>query len=126
MKDAIQSRLDKYNKDNNNITDENKNNQNFKSKSSKSINVNVSSLKNGEKTSDNIDSKFSVDKEVLLAPYYKDNEKNEKKNEDSTKDCLTINKLLVHPFYSEIQLTESFLKFLFNTEKVEKDKKKSE
>ena len=58
-----------------------------------------------------------------MTPYYTDNEKNEKKNEDSTKDCLTINKLLVHPFYSEIELTESFLKFLFNSGK---DKKENE
>ena len=49
--------------------------------------------------------------------------KMKKKNEDSTKDCLTINKLLVHPFYSEIELTESFLKFLFNSGK---DKKENE
>ena len=45
-----------------------------------------------------------------------------KKNEDSTKDCLTINKLLIHPFYSEIDLTESFLKFLFKTETINKEK----
>ena len=46
-------------------------------------------------------------------PYYENNEKNEKKNEDSTKDCLTINKLLIHPFYSEMEATENFLKTLF-------------
>ena len=121
LKEAIQSRLDKYNKDNN-VTEENKN-LNFKS--SKSINNNnITSQKNNvEKSNENMESKFSADKEVLLSPYYTDNEKNEKKNEDSTKDCLTINKLLIHPFYSDIELTESFLKFLFNTEK---DKKENE
>ena len=58
-----------------------------------------------------------------MKQYYTDNKKKKKKNEDSTKDCLTINKLLVHPFYSEIELTESFLKFLFNSGK---DKKENE
>jgi len=48
--------------------------------------------------------------------------KKEKKNEDTTKDCLTINKLLIHPFYSEINLTESFLKYLFKTESINKEK----
>ena len=60
-------------------------------------------------------SKFTADKETMLAPYYKDNEKNERKNEDSTKDCLTINKLLIHPFFSEMEATETFLKDLFNS-----------
>jgi len=54
----------------------------------------------------------------MLTPYYENNEKNEKKNEDSTKDCLTINKLLIHPFYSEINLSESFLKYLYKTENI--------
>ena len=111
LKEAIQSRMDKYNKDNN----VNEDIKNFKS--SKSININnITSQKNLDKTNENnnnYESKFSVDKETMLTPYYKDNEKNEKKNEDSTKDCLTINKLLIHPFYSETETTESFLKDLF-------------
>ena len=47
-----------------------------------------------------------------------------KKNEDTTKDCLTINNLLIHPFYSEINLTESFLKYLFKTEAVKDENEK--
>ena len=112
LQEAIQSRLDKYNKDNNVIED-------IKTfKSSKSINI--SSQKNLEKSNgenNRLETKFSADKETMLTPYYKDNEKNEKKNEDSTKDCLTINKLLIHPFYSETDITESFLKDLFNSPK---------
>ena len=121
LKEAIKSRLDKYNKDNN-VTEDIKI-TNFKSSKSININNNINTQKYTDKKNENIDNKFSADKEVLLTPYYTDNEKNEKKNEDSTKDCLTINKLLVHPFYSEIELTESFLKFLFNSGK---DKKENE
>ena len=114
LEEALQSRLDKYNKDN-------------ISEDSKSIKTNKSSYtrnkgdKNDKKT-DTIDTKFTIDKETMLLPYFINNEKNEKKNEDSTKDCLTINKLLIHPFYSEIDLTESFLKFLFKTEAINKEK----
>ena len=114
LEEALQSRLDKYNKDN-------------ISEDSKSIKTNKSSYtrnkgdKNDKKT-DTIDTKFTIDKETMLLPYFINNEKNEKKNEDSTKDCLTINKLLIHPFYSEIDLTESFLKFLFKTETINKEK----
>ena len=106
LKEAIQSRLDKYNKDNNvTITDE----KNLKSSKS----LNIINLKNNNETNNIIESKFSADKETMLTPYYVDNEKNEKKNEDSTKDCLTINKLLIHPFYSDTEVTENFLKTLF-------------
>ena len=110
LKEAIQSRLDKYKKDNN-VTEENKN-----FKSSKSLN-NLNSQRNLDKSDSNIiePAKFTADKETMLAPYYKDNEKNERKNEDSTKDCLTINKLLIHPFFSEMEATETFLKDLFNS-----------
>ena len=112
LQEAIQSRLDKYNKDNNVIEDV----KTFKSSKS----INISSQKNLEKSNgenNRLETKFSADKETMLTPYYKDNEKNEKKNEDSTKDCLTINKLLIHPFYSETDITESFLKDLFNSPK---------
>ena len=110
LKEAIQSRLDKYKKDNN-VPEENKN-----FKSSKSLN-NLNSQRNLDKSDSNIiePAKFTADKETMLAPYYKDNEKNERKNEDSTKDCLTINKLLIHPFFSEMEATETFLKDLFNS-----------
>ena len=110
LQEAIQSRLDKYNKDNNVIEDV----KTFKSSKS----INISSQKNLEKINgenNRLETKFLADKETMLTPYYKDNEKNEKKNEDSTKDCLTINKLLIHPFYSETDITESFLKDLFIT-----------
>ena len=109
LEEAKQSRLDKYNKDNN--SEDNKNIKN-------SINNSIKN-KNDKKT-EVIDNKFIVNKETMLLPYFINNEKNEKKNEDSTKDCLTINKLLIHPFYSEINLTESFLKYLFKTEAIEK------
>ncbi len=112
LQEAIQSRLDKYNKDNNVIEDV----KTFKSSKS----INISSQKNLEKSNgenNRLETKFSADKETMLTPYYKHNEKNEKKNEDSTKDCLTINKLLIHPFYSETDITESFLKDLFNSPK---------
>ena len=108
LKKAIQSRLDKYNKDNNVTTTDEKN-----LKSTKSLN-NVNTQKNNNESNNNIETKFSADKETMLTPYYENNEKNEKKNEDSTKDCLTINKLLIHPFYSDTQATENFLKTLFN------------
>ena len=110
LKEAIQSRLDKYNKDNNVTTTDEKN-----LKSTKSLNnVNTQKNNNESNNSNNIETKFSADKETMLTPYYENNEKNEKKNEDSTKDCLTINKLLIHPFYSDTQATENFLKTLFN------------
>ena len=108
LKEAIQSRLDKYNKDNNVTTTDEKN-----LKSTKSLN-DVNTQKNNNESNNNIETKFLADKETMLTPYYENNEKNEKKNEDSTKDCLTINKLLIHPFYSDTQATENFLKTLFN------------
>ena len=111
LKDAIQSRLDKYNKDNNVTMTEDKNDKNIKS--SKSLNITNLKNNNINNESNNIEYKFSADKETMEMPYYENNEKNEKKNEDSTKDCLTINKLLIHPFYSEMEATENFLKTLF-------------
>ena len=60
--------------------------------------------------------KFTADEEIMLLPYGGENK--EKKNEDTTEDCLTINKLLIHPFYSEINLSESFLKYLYITEHI--------
>ena len=54
--------------------------------------------------------KFTADEEIMLLPYGDENK--EKNNEDTTEDCLTINKLLIiHPFYSEINLSESFSKY---------------
>ena len=115
LKEAKQSRLDKYNKDN--ISEDNKNNKNSVPSSINGRNKNENNKKNVEDS----DNKFKGDKETMLLPYFINNEKNEKKNEDSTKDCLTINKLLIHPFYSEIDLTESFLKYLFKTEAINKE-----
>lgn len=119
LEEAIQSRLDKYNKDN--ISEDSKSIKTNKSSYTTSTHTRNKGDKNDKKT-DTIDTKFTIDKETMLLPYFINNEKNEKKNEDSTKDCLTINKLLIHPFYSEIDLTESFLKFLFKTETVNKEK----
>ena len=95
MKEAIQSRLDKYNKDNN-VTEDIKI-TNFKSSKSININNNINTQKNTDKKNENIDNKFSADKEVLLTPYYTDNEKNEKKNEDSTRKF---------PFFAQRSSTE--------------------
>ena len=114
LEEAIQSRLDKYNKDN--IPEENKSIKNNKSSLSSSV--------NNKSKKENDDNKFTADKETMLLPYFKGGEKNEKKNEDTTKDCLTINNLLIHPFYSEINLTESFLKYLFKTEAVKDENEK--
>ena len=115
LEEAIQSRLDKYNKDT--LLEDNKNIRNKNNNKNKS---------DKDKKTESIDTKFTADKEAMLSPYYINNEKNEKKNEDSTKECLTINKLLIHPFYSEIDLTESFLKYLFKTEGVDKEKEKNQ
>ena len=52
--------------------------------------------------------KFTADEEIMLLPYGDENK--EKNNEDTTEDCLTINKLLIHPF--------SFLKYLYITENI--------
>ena len=109
LNEALQSRLDKYNKDNNVV----KNLQN-------SINTKNKTEKNNQKDED-FYIKDLIDKETMLLPYFENNEKNEKKNEDSTKDSLTINKLLIHPFYSENNLDESFLKKLFKTENIKKE-----
>lgn len=119
LKEAIQSRLDKYNKDNN-VTEDLKH---LKSNKSINNNNNITTRKNEDKNieNNNLETKFTADKETMLSPYFIDNEKNEKKNEDSTKDCLTINKLLVHPFYAETQTTETFLKDLFNNSLQEKN-----
>ena len=111
LDEAIQSRLDNYNKDN--ISEDNKNIKNIKNSQKNE--------KNNKKEKD-VDNKYTADKETMLLPYFIGGEKKEKKNEDTTKDCLTINKLLIHPFYSEINLTESFLKYLFKTEGVDKEK----
>ena len=118
LNEAIQSRLDKYNKDN--AIEE------TKPKTIKKENMNNIINKSIEKSKAEIEEKFDADKETMLMPYFINNEKNEKKNEDSTKDCLTINKLLIHPFYSDIELTESFLKYIFKTENVNKEDKPQE
>jgi hypothetical protein len=52
--------------------------------------------------------KFTADKEIILLPYFIGGENKEKKYEDRTENCLTINKLMIHSFYSEIILSESF------------------
>ena len=114
LNEALQSRLDKYNKDN--TIEDNKS-----SKITNSINNKSKDDKSNKKSDDTLETKFTADKETMLLPYFINNEKNEKKNEDTTKDCLTINKLLIHPFYSEINLTESFLKYLFKMEGVKKN-----
>ena len=103
---ALQSRLDKYNKEN--VTDIKMENKESKNNTSK---------KNIETT----ESKFSADKEIMLTPYYTNNEKNESKNENLTKKSLTINKLLIHPFYSNTNLEEPFLRSLFKTEDVKEN-----
>ena len=102
--EAIQSRLDKYNKDN--IAED------AISKNSLNNSANKKNIGKNKKNEEVTKTKFTADKEILLLPYFKGGENKEKKNEDTTKDCLTINKLLIHPFYSEINLTESFLKCL--------------
>ena len=106
--------MDNYNKDN--ISEDNKN--------IKNIQNSQKNEKNNKKEKD-VDNKYTADKETMLLPYFIGGEKKEKKNEDTTKDCLTINKLLIHPFYSEINLTESFLKYLFKTESINKDEQEN-
>jgi hypothetical protein len=113
LDEAIQSRLDKYNKDN--ISEDGK------SKNSLNNSTNKKNVGKNKKNEDVTKTKFTADKEILLLPYFKGGENKEKKNEDTTKDCLTINKLLIHPFYSEINLTESFLKYLYKTENIKKE-----
>ena len=111
--EAIQSRLDKYNKDN--IAED------AISKNSLNNSANKKNIGKNKKNEEVTKTKFTADKEILLLPYFKGGENKEKKNEDTTKDCLTINKLLIHPFYSEINLTESFLKYLYKTENIKKE-----
>ena len=108
LEEAIQSRLDKYNKDNN-------------IKNIQSSNNAKNKIEKNNKKNEDVDVKDLIDRETMLLPYFENNEINEKRNEDSTKDCLTINKLLIHPFYSETNLDESFLKKLFKTESIKKE-----
>ena len=113
LDEAIQSRLDKYNKDN--ISEDGK------SKNTLNNSANKKNIGKNKKNEEVNKTKFTADKEILLLPYFMGGENKEKKNEDTTKDCLTINKLLIHPFYSEINLTESFLKYLYKTENIKKE-----
>ena len=61
----------------------------------------------------NLETSQDRDKTAVEQPYYKNNEKLEIPNETAIKKSLTINMLLVHPFYSNTNLDERFLRFLF-------------
>ena len=61
----------------------------------------------------NLETSQDRDKTAVEQPYYKNNEKLEITNETAIKKSLTINMLLVHPFYSNTNLDERFLRFLF-------------
>ena len=49
-----------------------------------------------------------------MSHYYDDNENVEVANENAVTKSLSINMLLVHPFYSNTKLDEEFLRYLFN------------
>lgn len=53
------------------------------------------------------------DKFILLQPYYEEN-KNEIINENFNKKILTLNLLLQHPFYTQINFDDSYVSYLFN------------
>lgn len=61
----------------------------------------------------NLETSKDRDKTAVEQPYYKNNDKNELPTEYAIKQSLTINKLLIHPFYSNTNVDEHFLRFLF-------------
>ena len=70
----------------------------------------------------NMENDRNSDKRAVMSPYFEGGK--EMMNEESIKRTLTINMLLVHPFYSNTNLDEQFLKFLFKEK--EKEERKDE
>jgi len=82
------------------------------------INDNVDlnlNIKGSNSANDNY--KEAEDKIIAFEPYYIVDKLNDKHEEDPNDDLLkrtmTINLLLIHPFYSDIKIEDSFLKILF-------------
>ena len=63
---------------------------------------------------DNLENENNRDKITVMSHYYNDNENVEVANENAVTKSLSINMLLVHPFYSNTKLDEEFLRYLFS------------
>ena len=95
LKKAIESRKKEKKDDNNNNEEEEKINENEKKEEMEDEN----------------------DKTAVLEPYYLND--TEVINENVIKKSLTVNLLLIHPFYSNTNLDEQFLKYIFSNSKEE-------
>lgn len=98
---AINDRISKDVNENNDKNEDNIYNKNKIKSTKKDSNIN------------NIETDTNDDKAAFLMPY-KEGGINECKNESAIKKTLTINLLLIHPFYSKTQLNDEFLGYLFN------------
>ena len=65
---------------------------------------------------ENLENENNKDKTTVMTNYYVDNDKNEVANENAVRKFLTINDLLIHPFYSDTKLDEQFIRYLFKQE----------
>ena len=97
LKKAIESRKKEKKDDNNNNEEEEKINENEKKEEMEDEN----------------------DKTAVLEPYYLNDKDTEIINENVIKKSLTVNLLLIHPFYSNTNLDEQFLKYIFSNSKEE-------
>ena len=70
---------------------------------------------------ENLENENNRDKTTVMTHYYEDNENVEVANENAVRKSLSINMLLIHPFYSNTKLDEEFLRYLFeqNNNKME-------
>ena len=62
---------------------------------------------------ENLENENNRDKTTVMTHYYEDNENVEVANENAVRKSLSINMLLIHPFYSNTKLDEEFLRYLF-------------
>ena len=70
---------------------------------------------------ENLENENNRDKNTVMTHYYENNENVEVANENAVRKSLSINMLLIHPFYSNTKLDEEFLRYLFeqNNNKME-------
>ncbi len=70
---------------------------------------------------ENLENENNRDKTTVMTHYYENNENVEVANENAVRKSLSINMLLIHPFYSNTKLDEEFLRYLFeqNNNKME-------
>lgn len=117
---AVEERQRDYEKDKGKYVEEEK-----KEEESASVSENKErkESKESKENSEKNDDEKNNDDIAMKTPYYL-NSLIEKKTKEMLKKTLTINELLIHPFYSETNVDEDFLRFIFKMEDEESKKAK--